>query len=139
MTANQAGSLSAAGATQASAKPLPDPSVKHASFWSWLWFALGFIYFFLPLFATFEFSLRAQKGFYSFLAYQKALSDPDFIGAFTFSTIAAIATIVFGFLLIVPTAYWVQLRLRGLRPIIEFITLAPFVIPPIILAFGLIK
>ena len=112
---------------------------KRASPWSWLWIGLGVIYFFVPLLATFEFSLRAQKGFYSLLAYQNALGDPGFIFSFSFSAVAAVATIVFGFLLIVPTAYWVHLRLPRLRPIIEYITLAPFVIPPIILVFGLIK
>jgi putative spermidine/putrescine transport system permease protein len=35
-------------------------------------------------------------------------------------------------LLVVPTAYWVQLRLRKLRPLIEFITLLPLVIPAIV-------
>ena len=39
-------------------------------------------------------------------------------------------------LLIVPTAFWVRLRLPSARPYVEFITLLPFVIPPIILVFG---
>ena len=38
-----------------------------------------------------------------------------------------------------PTAYWVQLRLPRLRPVIEFITLLPFVVPAIVLVFGLIQ
>lgn len=107
--------------------------------WSWLWLLLGVIYFFVPLAATFEFSLRMQKGTYSLEAYQVALSDPGFISSFSFSVGAAIASVIFGLLLIVPTAYWVQLKLPRLRPVVEFITLAPFVIPAIILAFGLIK
>ena len=37
-----------------------------------------------------------------------------------------------------PTAFWVRLRLPRLRPVVEFITLLPFVIPPIVLVFGLI-
>ena len=41
--------------------------------------------------------------------------------------------------LIVPTAYWVRLRLPRLRPIVEFVTLLPFVIPPVVLVFGLIR
>lgn len=113
--------------------------MRKSTFWSWFWLALGVIYFFVPLFATFEFSLRARKGVYTLVAYQTALSDPAFVRAFSFSALAALATIVFGFLLIVPTAYWVHLRLPRLRPVVEFITLAPFVIPAIILVFGLIK
>ncbi len=38
-----------------------------------------------------------------------------------------------------PTAYWVRLRVPRARPFVEFITLLPFVIPPIILVFGLIQ
>jgi putative spermidine/putrescine transport system permease protein len=51
----------------------------------------------------------------------------------------AVITIIVGILLIVPTAYWVQLRVPQFRPVMEFITLLPFVIPAIILVFGLIK
>jgi putative spermidine/putrescine transport system permease protein len=39
----------------------------------------------------------------------------------------------------VPTAYWVHLRLRRLKPVVEFITLMPFVVPAVVLAFGLIR
>ncbi len=41
--------------------------------------------------------------------------------------------------LLMPTAYWVRLKVPRARPLIEFITLLPFVIPPIILVFGLIQ
>ncbi len=41
--------------------------------------------------------------------------------------------------LLMPTAYWVRLRVPRARPFVEFITLLPFVIPPIILVFGLIQ
>ena len=44
-----------------------------------------------------------------------------------------------GVLLVVPTAYWVQLRLPRLRPVIEFITLLPLVIPAIVLVFGYLQ
>ena len=51
----------------------------------------------------------------------------------------AIATIIVGVLLVVPTAYWVQLRLPRLRPVVEFLTLLPLVIPAIVLVFGYIR
>ena len=53
--------------------------MKRLPFWSWLWLLLGILYFFLPLFATFEFSLRARRGEYSFDAYQNVLNDPHII------------------------------------------------------------
>jgi putative spermidine/putrescine transport system permease protein len=44
-----------------------------------------------------------------------------------------------GVLLVVPTAYWVQLRLPRWRPVVEFVTLLPLVIPPIVLVFGFLR
>ena len=41
----------------------------------------------------------------------------------------ALATIVMGVLLVVPTAYWVRLRLPQVRPYVEFITLLPLIDP----------
>jgi len=106
---------------------------------SWIWIALGLVYFFLPLLATFLFSLRAKKGVLSFLAYQHVFADPKFLQTFGFSFEMAILTVIIGLALIVPTAIWIYLKLPRVKPVIEFFTLLPFVIPPIILAFGLIR
>lgn len=113
--------------------------MRRVSVWSWLWLALGALYFLLPLYGTFDFSLRAQRGEIGFTAYVNALTDPEFVRTFTFSLWMAVFTIIVSVLLIVPTAYWVHLRLPRLRPFVEFITLLPFVIPAIILVFGMIK
>ncbi len=158
--------------------------------WSWLWFALGVIYFSLPLYATLDFSLRMRRGTLSLDAYAAAFGDSDFFGrayavdtaywnllvrdrtpridlggvgaafsfddftlafkwgaggwrftpgTFIFSNIMAIFTILATLLLVVPTAYWVHLRLPQARPFVEFVTLMPFVIPAIVLVFGMIK
>ncbi len=50
-----------------------------------------------------------------------------------------VVTIFASIALLLPTAYWVRLRLPRLRPLVEFVTLMPFVIPPIVLVFGLIR
>jgi putative spermidine/putrescine transport system permease protein len=42
-------------------------------------------------------------------------------------------------LIVVPTVYLVQLKLPKLRPIVEFITLLPLVIPAIVLVFGYLR
>lgn len=107
--------------------------------WSWLWIVLGGLYFLLPLIATFDFSLRAKKGVLSFLAYQRLFADPQFFKTFFFSVVMGLLTIVISILLIVPTAYWIRLRLPKLRGIVEFITMLPFVIPAIVLVFGMIR
>jgi putative spermidine/putrescine transport system permease protein len=106
---------------------------------SWLAIVLGTAYFLIPLIATFEFSLRMKRGEYSFEAYRVVLADPRFQATFGYSTLIALATIVVGVLLVVPTAYWVQLRLPRWRPVVEFVTLLPLVIPPIVLVFGFLR
>ncbi len=113
--------------------------MKRSSLWSWLWIILGVLYFFLPLFATLEFSLKAERGRYSFRAYQLVLEDPQFARTFIFSVEIALLTIIFSLLLIVPTVYWAHLRLPQVRPILEFVAFLPFVMPAVVLVFGLIR
>jgi putative spermidine/putrescine transport system permease protein len=115
--------------------------MKRGSLWSWFWVVLGVLYFFTPLLATLEFSLRSCRPavFFCGLAYVQVMTDPQFVSTFLFSLEMAVLTILTSLLLILPTAYWVHLRLPQLRPVIEFITLMPFVIPAIVLVFGLIK
>lgn len=113
--------------------------MKKNNIWAWIIFIIGLIYFFLPLFATFEFSLRMIKDTYSFEAYKVAFSDPKFYQNFGYSLLWATITLSISTLLVVPTAYWVHWRLPRLRPIVEFITLMPFVVPAVVLTFGLIR
>jgi len=113
--------------------------MKRNRFGAWLALAVGVIYFFVPLIATFEFSLRLRRGTYSFDAYEIVLADPRFQQTFGYSVVVALATIVVGTLLVVPTAYWIQLRLPRLRPVVEFITLLPLVIPAIVLVYGYLR
>lgn len=104
--------------------------------WAWVVFILGFLYFTIPLVATFEVSLRS-KPFLS--AYTNSFADPRFFSSLAYSFVIGAITVVLSIALIVPTAYWVRLRAPRLRPVVEFITLLPFVIPPVVLVFGLIK
>jgi putative spermidine/putrescine transport system permease protein len=112
---------------------------RKSSPWAWLAFFVGAVYFLLPLIATFEFSLRMERGKYSFKAYEVVFGDPRFQETFFYSVTVAVFTILLGVLLVVPTAYWIRLRLPQLRPVIEFVTLLPLVIPAIVIVFGYIR
>ena len=107
--------------------------------WAWGALAFGLLYFLLPLIGMTNFSLKMRRGEYSVDAYAKVLGDAQFQQTFTYSVTMALVTILFGVILVVPTAYWVRLRLPGLRPYIEFITLLPLVIPAIVIVFGYIR
>ena len=104
-------------------------------FW-WLVFLVGTAYFLLPLLATLAFSLRDVP---PTAAYTDLFSDPEFLSSFGYSLAVGLATIVVSIALVVPTAFWVRLRFPRVRPIIEFITLLPFMVPPVVLVFGLIS
>ncbi|MFT4151105.1 MAG: ABC transporter permease subunit [Paracoccaceae bacterium] len=107
--------------------------------WAWGALLIGLVYFALPLVGMTEFSLKMRRGEYSLDAYRVVLGDPQFQATFGYSAAMALATIVFGVLLVVPTAYWVRLKMPGARPYIEFVTLLPLVIPAIVVVFGYIK
>jgi len=113
--------------------------MKAQRFGAWLAIAIGASYFLIPLLGTIEFSLRMRRGVYSFDAYQSVFSEIQFRETFGYSMMMAGFTIVFGMLLVVPTAYWVRLRLSQIRPVIEFITLLPLVIPAIVIVFGYLR
>lgn len=113
--------------------------MRQRSFWPWIYILLGALYFIVPIFATLQFSLQAKKGVLGFTAYENVLKDGKFFESFAFSFQTALITIAVSALLIVPTAYWVQLRLPRLRPVVEFLTLLPFVVPAVVLVFGLTR
>jgi putative spermidine/putrescine transport system permease protein len=107
--------------------------------WAWLTFGLGALYFLIPLYATLQFSLSIRKDRLTFDAYANVFADPRFQTTFGYSLIIAGLTIVVGILIVVPAAYYVRLRAPQLRPIVEFVTLLPLIIPAIVLIFGYIR
>lgn len=106
--------------------------------WGWFWFILGALYFILPLYATLAFSLSWDPAD-PFKAYERSFGDSRFWNSFMLSNVLALATIFASIILIVPTAYWIRLRLPQARRVVEFLTLMPFVVPAIILVFGMIR
>jgi putative spermidine/putrescine transport system permease protein len=99
---------------------------------------LGAFYVLVPLIATVKFSLWQGNAGFSFSAYTDILRDPQFRHTLWFSFQLAIETTVLTMLLMVPTVYWVHLRLPRLRPAVELITVLPLVTPPIVLVVGLL-
>lgn len=114
--------------------------MKRFPIFGWVIIILGILYFFLPLVGTLEWSLRIEsRNSFSLGAYTNVLTAERFQRTFGYSFFAAFTTIVFSLLLVAPTAYWVHLRLPRLRPIVEFVTLLPFVVPAIVLVYGMVR
>jgi len=105
-----------------------------------LWLLIGVAYLLIPLVATSIYSLKStQTGTCCTLEnYGEIIHDPAFWKSFRISFVLALETIVIGLVLLVPTVYWVNLKLPRLRPVIGFLALIPFVVPPIVLVVGLL-
>jgi putative spermidine/putrescine transport system permease protein len=103
----------------------------------WVWLAIGAAYFFIPLLATLEFSLKEVSG-YGFSSYRQILQDPQFRELLWVSFKLSVETIVLSLLIMVPGVYCVHLSYPRVRPVMEFLSVLPFVVPPIILIIGLL-
>ncbi len=97
------------------------------------------LFFLVPLAATINFSLRMKRGEITLEAYRWIFQDDTFLSVLGFSAVASLAAIALGALLVVPTAYWVRLKLPRLRPLTEFLSLMPLIIPPVVLVFGYVR
>jgi putative spermidine/putrescine transport system permease protein len=105
-----------------------------------VWLLIGAGYFFIPLLATLLFSLRGhQTGKCCSLgAYGTIVHDHQFWTSLRLSAEMALETIAISLVLFVPTVYLVHLKLPRLRPLIAFLALIPFVVPPIVMVVGLL-
>lgn len=112
---------------------------KRINLWGWFWAVLAILYFFLPMYGTLDFSLRMKKGVISLLAYKTVLADPQFLESFRYSAVMGVITVTISVLLFVPTVYWIYLRIPRARPVVEIITILPFIVPVIVYVFGLIR
>jgi putative spermidine/putrescine transport system permease protein len=111
------------------------PAVSGARIVWWIVFLIGVVYFVVPLWGTLDFALKS-KPFGS--AFAAVFQDGQVISTLLYSFLAGLITIVVSVVLIVPTAFWVRLRYPQFRPFVEFITLLPFVVPAVVLVFGLL-
>jgi putative spermidine/putrescine transport system permease protein len=107
--------------------------------WAIFWAALAMLYFFVPMLGTFIFSLRMKRGVLSFLAYQSVLADSRFLESFRYSATLGVITVTISVLLLLPTVYWIYIKAPWMRPAMDIITILPFLVPVIVLVFGLIR
>lgn len=107
--------------------------------WSIFWLILAALYFLVPLYGSLEFSLETGHGHYGFDAYRSILNDPQFKDSFLLSLRLAIFTVIISTILMVPTVYWVNMKLPKLRRVMETIAVLPFVVPPVVLAVGILR
>ncbi len=72
-------------------------------------------------------------------AYTNVFADERFQQTFGYSLFIGVCTVLVGLFIVVPAAYYIRLRAPHLRPIVEFVTLLPLIVPAIVLVFGYIR
>ena len=68
----------------------------------------------------------------------KAFGNSDFRTSLALSLRLAFGTVIMTLVLLLPTTLWVHLRLPKARALVEFLTVLPYVIPPIALVAGIL-
>jgi putative spermidine/putrescine transport system permease protein len=103
-----------------------------------LFLLLVVIYLVVPLIATLVFGLQGGKGL-DVHSYQEIFTDKNFGQTLQLSLELALATTLLAVILVTPTVYWVQMRLPGVRIVLDILSLIPFAVPPIIMSLGLLE
>jgi putative spermidine/putrescine transport system permease protein len=106
-----------------------------------IWLVLAAAYFILPLIATLVISLKSPQTGKCCVGsnYGFVLHNGDFWHTLKISSLLAVETIVISLAIFVPTIYLVHLKLPRLRPVIAFLALIPFIVPPIVMVVGLLR
>ncbi|MCW8307836.1 ABC transporter permease subunit [Acidiphilium sp. PA] len=95
------------------------------------------LYFVIPLVATGAFSLWEGGDKYGLAAYAALIHQPKLWQSLGLSVRLAIQTILVGLVVLVPAVFWLNLRVQRLRPLFDFLSVLPFVVPPIALVAGM--
>jgi putative spermidine/putrescine transport system permease protein len=106
------------------------------------------LFFVLPLLAMARFALQnvpmVRLGRstlfdkWSFSGITKAFHEAGFSESLTLSLKLALGTVFVTLALLLPTTLWVHLRIPKARTFVEFLTVLPYVIPPIALVAGIL-
>ena len=109
---------------------------------------LSTVFFLAPLVTLARFALQNVPTFllgwstlldkWSVSGMFKAFHDPAFWPALRLSLELAAGTVLLTLLLLVPTAVWTHMRVPRARAFIEFLTVLPYMIPPIALVAGIV-
>jgi len=100
-------------------------------------FVLAAVFFLGPLAAAFKYSLQQDKGGYGFANYGEIIKNHEVRSPLVTSLEIAVISAAIVILMILPTVVWVRLRKPKATAVLEFTTLLPIVIPPVVMAAGI--
>ncbi|RJQ41279.1 MAG: ABC transporter permease [Anaerolineaceae bacterium] len=113
--------------------------------WQIILIAFFIFYMLLPIFSTYVFSVATRwdrtilpEGF-TFEYYKEATDASYFATSLRNSLILSLSTILVSLIIIIPTAYWVHVRLPQAKSILDILMILPFGIPTVVLALALVQ
>lgn len=103
------------------------------------------LYMLLPIVATYIFSIATRwdrtvlpEG-YTLEGYQDALKNPYFLITLKNSLVLSVWSVLVSLIVVVPTVYWVHMRLHTAKPLLDVLMILPFGIPGVVLALALVQ
>jgi putative spermidine/putrescine transport system permease protein len=103
------------------------------------------LYMVVPILATYIFSIATRwdrtvlpEG-YTLEGYVTAAKNPYFFSTLRNSLVLSLMTVLVSLLVVVPTVYWVHVRLPGAKPLLDLLMILPFGIPGVVLALALVQ
>jgi putative spermidine/putrescine transport system permease protein len=106
--------------------------------WRFVVLVLAGVYFLVPLWAGFRFSLAYNGTGFSAKAYSDLANQAGFGAAIWLSVQLAVVTTIVTLVMMVPTTIYIHLRLPKLKRAMDFVTALPIVIPPVVLILGVL-
>jgi putative spermidine/putrescine transport system permease protein len=97
------------------------------------------IFYLLPLLCAVKFSLPNQQGTYGVQNYTAIVDNGSLSAALVLSLEIAALTAAVSVALVFPTTVLVRLKLPRLTILMEAVTILPIVVPPVVLAAGLLQ
>jgi putative spermidine/putrescine transport system permease protein len=106
--------------------------------WRVIVLALAAVFFLAPLVSAIAFALEGNHGGISFANFGAFVSNAGVRSALLTSLEIGGLTMVIVLVLMVPTVVFVRLRMPRLTLVLESVTILPIVIPPVVMAAGLL-
>jgi putative spermidine/putrescine transport system permease protein len=125
-----------AAITASDTAPVPEPvpgrrRPRSVPVWRWVILLIAGVYFLVPLAAALRFA--------GLSAFPSLFTQPGFVPSLWLSLRLAAATWFITMVVMVPTTVYVHLRLPKVRRMLDVVTILPIVIPPVVLATGVLQ
>lgn len=97
---------------------------------------IGLGFFILPIYASTIFAFQKSDGSFSLDPLTAAADNEELMKSLSLTMQLAFGTVLLTLLLLIPTVAYLHLVIPGARAWVEFLTLTPLVIPPIVQGLG---